>query len=173
MKKVIIAIFLVAVIAGIGYFGFSSQTLAAPNNSPAQSQAGTKLVIIAEDVTLPAGIQGPDFLSGYIDVRAYNQFKIFAKLTPGPLAPPPPGPMNPPIELPVRVTLQENPTGEGPSYGGFHSFNVWRQLTTPTGQERYAAVESFNGLYSYISCVAMNDGIEDVQISLYLLMDKE
>ncbi|MFC2069238.1 hypothetical protein ACFLTP_09585 [Chloroflexota bacterium] len=166
MKRTIIVVIVVALLAGFGYIGVSAQS-SAEAALPPQAQIDTKLITIAEDETLASGGGSPDFKSEFIDVKSYRDFKLYVKMTPGPTSP------GSPVTLPVVIRVMEHPVGGSPSWGQLESRDTWNKLPFPAGDERYTMIEQWNMLSSMINVTATNSGSSDVQVSIYLLMSKK
>jgi hypothetical protein len=168
MKRILIPILVVALIAGFGYFGFINQASAASPTLPSSAMKDVKLITVAEDVTLASGATGPDFVSEAIDAKEYREFKLYVEMTPGP------GPTDfvpPTIDLPLNVIRVGEFPINGPAYA-FFTYNTWNKMPVPP-PSRYTMAVSFNGLYSAFNVAAFNDSGQDVEVSMYLLMAEE
>ena len=164
MKRAIILVLVVGLLAGLVHMGLSLQSSSAapPQQPPGQGapvQVPT-LLTIAEDVTLNPG---DTFRSGLLDVQSFRLFKLYARLTPYVSEEQPP----------VRIYLSESPFGAAVNE---HFVNInpdywWHWRGSP--RTRWATALSFDGLYSSIGANAKNNGTENVTISLYLLMAED
>ena len=86
MKRAMILVMVLALLAGIGYFGFYTQASADSDSSRGASKDAV-LVTIADNFALgPGETFGP---GKWIDVKPYGDFKVYARLLPGPSGPPP------------------------------------------------------------------------------------
>lgn len=178
MKKALIIVLAMALLAGLGYIGVTESASAADNGSSSRGAAhDTVLVTIAEDLTLGHDIPFDNALvSDYINAESYRNFKLYAKMTPGP------PPFVFPVEVPppyVVVVVEENPLGEGLSFAGEIPFLSWQGIPWPP-EERWTMIEPFEGLYSNIQVSVFNmtglfdpEAGYDITIDLYLLMAKE
>lgn len=169
MKRTIIIILVVGLIAGLGCFGFMNKVSAentSPPPAPVFAPQDTVLVTIAENVILPAGSNtppGPDFVSKFIDAKGYRHFKLYAKMT-GPTT-------TADITSGVSLQLDDRPV-DGPYYW-VKKYNFWPYYPYPNPEPRFAIVDEFQGLYSMLNITAANALPQDVQVSIYLLMSKE
>ena len=160
MKRTIILVLVVALLAGLGYIGFSAQSSAAVD-SPPQAQKGTKLVTIAEDLTVLPGREN-QFVSEWLEVESFRLFKLYGILSPYVEG----------EEANVVVIIRESPTGTKSTGGVGGVDNSW-SANPPHAPRQWVMHPSFDGLYSNISIIARNEGSAPVTVSLYLLMAKE
>ena len=173
MKSAIIIAIIVALMAGIGYFGFAPKAAATP---PEWAGPGTQVVKIFDDELVPTGPvdpENPPLASNWLDVSKYRIFKLLVRLTPGPtdISDPPPN---------VSVFIAENP--KPPQLwdpGGYDitTYSDWEAYSYQDFDQRWAMSLYFSGLYSNISISAMEDKYPydpaDYKISLWLLMAEE
>jgi len=183
MKKALITVLVMALLAGAGYIGITASASAADNGSSSRGAAyDTVLITIAEGVTLGSAFPGNGFMSDYINVENYRNFKLYACMTPGPDTFPPPDPPN------VLLSVNEHPLGEGPNYARSIPPGSWIGMPLPPEESRWTMVLPFDGLYSNLQVSVLNMSAfpplpppdppvppkpVDITVDIYLLMAKE
>ena len=180
MKKALITVLVIALLAGASYIGITTSVSAADGSNSSRGAAhDTVLVTIAEGVYLSSAFPDNGFMSDYINVENYRNFKLYVCMTPGPETFPPP---DPPL---VFVNVGEHPLGEGPGYASSIPSGSWVGMPLPLEESRWTMVLPFAGLYSNLQVSVLNMSAPppipppdppvpvDITVDIYLLMAKE
>lgn len=178
MKKGIIIVLTVAVLAGLAYIGFSDKTSAGQPAgigglmqivSPLDPEGNVKVSLpsppgptfipIVENYELESGSENR-FRSDWINAKPYREFKLYARMPYDSLNPAPN----------VRIRVGERPMDGASWYGYVVDSNTWQDFSGSSTDQRYCMIGQFSGLYSAIQVEARNSSGQKVYIDLYLLM---